>query len=357
MPKSRTPAGWGVVRDRAGAHEVDIRIGVERFRRSYPTKKLADEMLRELRRKKALGEIGVRAGDGPLYSEVIPRVLESYESQNLTPRTLASYKYDMTRVTAWWGERSIPETRRGDVEDWLRAMRKEKLSASTQRHALDRLSQVHAWALDHELIATLPCRVPRPSLSTVKPGPATPEDRLAVMLAAASPRGTATLLLAADAGLRRAEILGLSPEDVKLDSRVIRVMGKGRKERYLPVTTDRLWAALKSIDCDLQLGGSLTKLKHLARPAWKAAYPDLKRRQFPKLHQLRRRFTTRALGAPGAVADDVRRWLGHGDIRVTDRYNRERPPAVPESVRKALEGSGKTPGGHKPGKKKGTGRK
>ncbi len=336
--------GWGVIRPRQGGFEVDIRLGPERIRLSFPKRKLADEALRELQRRKALGRVGLPGyGPDPTYDELVPKLLESYDAAGHTARTIRSYHSEMKRVALYWQGRQVSETRRGDVERWINAMRAEGLAASTIRHRLDRLSQIHTWALDHELIPALPCRIPRPSLRESKPGPAVSEAALGAMLRVARGAARAALLLAADAGLRRAEILALEAGDVDLWAGTIRVHGKGGKIRTVPILTPRLRGALRGLpetEGPLLRARSREQLERICRPAWAAGSHGE-----PRFHELRRRFATVALGA-GAIADEVRVAMGHTNLAVTGRYDRERPATWARAVRDAL--GGKSPDGHRP---------
>jgi site-specific recombinase XerC len=50
-----------------------------------------------------------------------------------------------------------------------------------------------------------------------------------------SRRDTAIILLLVDTGMRRAEFVGMTLDDVDLDQRIVWVLGKGRRPRALPI--------------------------------------------------------------------------------------------------------------------------
>ena len=50
-----------------------------------------------------------------------------------------------------------------------------------------------------------------------------------------SRRDTAIILLLVDTGMRRAECVGMTLDDVDLDQRIVWVLGKGRRPRALPI--------------------------------------------------------------------------------------------------------------------------
>lgn len=99
--------GWGKIKKFGTGYMVGIYLGPERFRRVYPTKELASDTLKELRRKRALGDVGILGpgGRGPRYSDVLPKLQESYRSRELTPRTLGSYLGELKALGGWAGHR------------------------------------------------------------------------------------------------------------------------------------------------------------------------------------------------------------------------------------------------------------
>lgn len=355
--KGRKPASirrWGVTRPRGELWQIDVYIGAERVRQSFPTKALAEEALLALQRRKALGRLGIPAltAAGITYQRIGEQVETSMASANYTAATLNTYRRGLTRVLEHWAEREVARTTRPDVEEWIRDLRAQGLAPISINLLLIMLNKVHRWAVEAEILEAPPCRLPRLLEGDRKPGPATSEDALDRMLAAAkTPRVRAALLLAADAGLRKDELRRLEADDVDLLASRIRVLGKGRKLRYLPIPTRRLRLAIEAVlaahgASGRLLGcGSATSLYRLVRPAWEAAYG---KGRHPRFHDLRRRFVTRALDAPDAVADNVRRLAGHRSLATTDRYNQERPAPVPESVRISLEGPREAPAGHQP---------
>ena len=50
-----------------------------------------------------------------------------------------------------------------------------------------------------------------------------------------SRRDTAVILILVDTGMRRAECVGMTLDDVDLDQRIVWVLGKGRRPRALPI--------------------------------------------------------------------------------------------------------------------------
>ena len=80
----------------------------------------------------------------------------------------------------------------------------------------------------------------RPPIIPEQPVPVVPEDGLRRLPATCAGksfedrRDTALILLLVDVGPRRAELMGLTVDDVDFDLDVLLVLGKGRRERALP---------------------------------------------------------------------------------------------------------------------------
>lgn len=132
-------------------------------------------------------------------------------------------------------------------------------------------------------------------------------------------------------GLRVSELCGLLAEDLSPDEQVVRVRGKGRKERIVPIgqpamlAIEAYWAALPFLP-----GGDLPVF--YARPKTdKPVYPALVQMRLkrylvaagldPELtpHKLRHSYATHLLDA-GADLRSVQELLGHAHLATTQIY-------------------------------------
>jgi len=160
------------------------------------------------------------------------------------------------------------------------------------------------------------------------------------LLEAASARGIrdrALLELLYAAGLRVSEAIGLDREDLSLDGAFVRVIGKGDKERLVPigeVSIDHLHAWLDGPRPELLArhhvapvrGGPLfvgDRGRRLARQqAWAAVTAAAARAGFSgrvSPHTLRHSFATHLLEG-GADLRVVQELLGHASISTTQLY-------------------------------------
>ncbi|MDO8518766.1 MAG: tyrosine recombinase XerC [Deltaproteobacteria bacterium] len=147
-----------------------------------------------------------------------------------------------------------------------------------------------------------------------------------------SRRDRAVLELLYSCGLRVSELVGLNLLSLDLDNRLIRVMGKGSKERLVPVgqkATDRLKEYFELRSAVLlkgkespavflnQRGGRLTvrSIQRLLDTAIRKA--GLSKQISP--HVLRHTFATHLLNA-GADLRSIQELLGHASLSTTQKY-------------------------------------
>lgn len=164
--------------------------------------------------------------------------------RNLSPDTIEQRRYCIERTVAGLGPVSIFDA----TADQLAAIiDRRDLTAKSQYGWISHLHMFYAWAIREELTTTDPTvKLDRPRLPRYCPRPISDAD---LHLAITSADGTvrAWLTLAAYAGMRCAEIGQLEASDVMIDDGLIRVFGKGRRERIIPLHPS-IVAELRKID-------------------------------------------------------------------------------------------------------------
>jgi integrase len=141
-------------------------------------------------------------------------------------------------------------------------------------------------------------------------------------------RRTALMLrLAAEAGLRRAEVAQVNTRDVRGDvgSRQLLVHGKGGKERLVPIT-DELAAAIAAGGAGHTLGLAAVgwlfpsdKGHGHVTPATVGEVCSAALGPGTTMHQLRHRFASRAYRGTRNLRA-VQELLGHANVSITERY-------------------------------------
>jgi site-specific recombinase XerD len=165
------------------------------------------------------------------------------EAENKSPRTVLNYRDTLELLTRWLVDNNRPTDPRDITTETLRGWLAELVatrSASTARTRWTGLRAFWAWAAVEGEVESNP-------MLDVKP-PAVPEvlvemltaEQLRDLLAACEgprmvdKRDLALVLLYADTGARLSEIVGAEVDDLDLRGRVLRIMGKGRRQRVVP---------------------------------------------------------------------------------------------------------------------------
>ena len=253
------------------------------------------------------------------------------------PRTVDAYRRDLAQLSAWRGG-SVAQATTEELERWLAEMRAAGLAPST---AARRVAAVRSFFRHQMLLGVrddnpaaalqLPRRA-RTLPRTLSPSEA---ERLIEAANGTSPRSMrdrALVELMYGAGLRVSEATGLHRRSVDLDDRIVRALGKGSKERIVPlgrpaVEALRRYIAMGRPHLDRRTrpelflnarGGPLTRAGAfliLRRLAEKAGLEPL--RVHP--HLLRHSFATHLLEG-GADLRSVQEMLGHADLSTTELY-------------------------------------
>lgn len=139
-------------------------------------------------------------------------------------------------------------------------------------------------------------------------------------------RDLAALLLLYGPGLRRSEVRTLKLSDVNLTERWLRVLGKGRKTREVPLPQGCVVALRAYLACRagndnpyFLAGRGLQPLgeRTLGRIVARASLRTMGRHATP--HQLRHSFATHLL-QDGANLREIQQLLGHAQLTTTQRY-------------------------------------
>jgi integrase/recombinase XerC len=156
-------------------------------------------------------------------------------------------------------------------------------------------------------------------------------------------RDRAILELLYSSGIRVGELVGLNLNQLDLDLGIVKVMGKGRKERIVPVGSK----AVEALKAYLEKRGVLTGEEPLfvnsrggrltARSVGRLIKKYTKRSGiFRKIspHTLRHSFATHLLDA-GADIREIQEMLGHASLSTTQRYIHLSPGKLMEVYDKA----------------------
>jgi integrase/recombinase XerD len=157
--------------------------------------------------------------------------------------TVLAYRRDLTSYEVWLAERgrALVDVTEADVEDYVAELRGSGRQASSVARALSVVRSLHRFLVDEGTAASDPTgdvAAPRVPQGIPK---ALSEDEVNQLLAAvtgldaAARRDRALLEVLYGTGVRISEAVGLRLGDVDLDAHTMLVLGKGSKERIVPV--------------------------------------------------------------------------------------------------------------------------
>lgn len=157
--------------------------------------------------------------------------------------TVAAYRRDLASYEAWLAERGVPlaDVTDADVEAYVGFLRASGRRPTSVARALSAVRSLHRFLVDEGALPADPTfEVASPRVPQGIPKALT-EDEVTTLLEAvtgddpAARRDRALLEVLYGTGLRISEAVGLRLGDVDLDGHTMRVLGKGSKERIVPV--------------------------------------------------------------------------------------------------------------------------
>ena len=257
----------------------------------------------------------------------------------LSGNTLNAYRTDLAAFEAWLGKKSLTleAASRAEVLGYLAANVRQGLSPRSSARRLSTLRRFYRYLLREGLIQDDPTSdVRSPSLG--RPLPKAVTEASVEKLLAAPPNTTlgvrdrAMLETMYASGLRVSELVALALNELDLTTGLVRVTGKGGKERIVPLgdeATGRLGEYLQTARPSL-LGEHKSGAVFLTRrgqPMTRQAFWQLIKRYSALAgidsslspHSLRHAFATHLLNH-GADLRSVQMLLGHADLSTTQIY-------------------------------------
>ncbi|HJV66313.1 MAG TPA: site-specific tyrosine recombinase XerD [Geomonas sp.] len=252
--------------------------------------------------------------------------------------TVTAYSRDLTRYLGFLGERAPEDVRPGDVAAYLAKLKAEGISPRSRARALSALRMLHRFLVAEEYCDTNPTsiieapkgilRLPAVlSAREVEALLASPLDTGALEL-----RDKAMLELLYATGLRVSELVGLKTGEVNVAAGYLMTIGKGDKERLVPMGE----SACRAVDRYLQeardellkerssqrlfltrLGAGMTRQSFWNIIKKRALQAGVRSSISP--HTLRHSFATHLL-ENGADLRSVQIMLGHADLSSTQIY-------------------------------------
>ncbi len=269
--------------------------------------------------------------------EWVDAFLLQLQNKNFSPMTIKSYRADLEEFLSFCAQRNIREVSQfssTNIRSFLAALQTQKNpSRNTMLRKIASLRSFAAYLLEQGELLQNPFKLlPAPKREKILPKFLTVPETEQLLDTAAhtkmAPRDRALFELMYSSGLRRSEVVGLKISDVDFFNGIVKVFGKGSKERLVPVTDEALAAIKDYLACRKnpqsqealflnRNGKPLTGdgLAYIFKNTAIAAH--LVRKVTP--HSLRHSFATHLLNN-GCDLRSLQEMLGHKSLAATQVY-------------------------------------
>jgi integrase/recombinase XerD len=276
----------------------------------------------------------------PGEQALIDRFLDAiWMESGLSQNSLSAYGADLTSFSAYLNKNAsdLPSADHASLLNYM-AERSDRVSARTSARSLSSLRRFYRWLLREELVKSDPsASIKSPRLNRTLPGSLTEQEVEALLTSpdtaqAYGLRDRAMLELMYDSGLRVSEFFCLELGQIDVHQVVIKILGKGNKERLVPVgeqAIDSLADYMKAGRHELVTHTKSSHLflsKHGTGMSRQAFWQLIKRharlagiRTTVSPHTLRHAFATHLLNH-GADLRTLQMLLGHADLSTTQIY-------------------------------------
>lgn len=254
---------------------------------------------------------------------------------NYSKNTINSYENDLNKFEEYYKNKDLLKITSKDIEKYIQTL--SDLAPTTVSHNISSLKTFYSYFLKQVRISNNPTDgIKSPKLGIHLPTYLTIDEVNKLLdievTDAFSSRNKAILELMYATGLRISEVISLEFKNVDYDECIIRVMGKGSKERIVPVNDyaikylkeyiDNYRPELVKNDINNYIflnnhGRMLTRQGIFKMIKNYAALKNIKKTIGP--HTLRHTFATHLL-ENGADLRVIQELLGHSDISTTQIY-------------------------------------
>ncbi len=258
--------------------------------------------------------------------------------RNVSPHTLRGYLSDLEQLSAFLGDKELSAVDHQTLRRFIAHLMQGEVKKSSIARKLSAIRAFFKYLNREGVLTSNPARlVATPRREKRLPGVLTADDALRLMESPSAKkpaddnamlRDRAVLETLYSTGIRASELIGMNRDDIDGNDSLIRVRGKGRRERIVPIGS-------KALDA---INAYLTRSSRIAETAAIFTGPSGKRltartvqrilenhrkqlglRQKASPHTLRHSFATHLLES-GADLRAIQELLGHASLSTTQRY-------------------------------------
>lgn len=255
--------------------------------------------------------------------------------RKLSKNTIQSYQDNLNRFEDFIEGKSIQKIKRDDIENYLKF--NDTMAEKSRAHYLTVIRNFYQFLVYEDLIDHNPCEtIKMPKITKKLPNYLTEEEITKLLSFPLNTpfdyRNKAMLELLYATGIRVSELVNLKLNNIHLDEDLIRVLGKGSKERLSPISSIcekylRIYidkyrnALLKSKNSEYlfinNFGNPISRQGFFKNLKTIAKEQGIEKEISP--HTLRHSYATHLL-SNGADLRIIQELLGHSDISTTEIY-------------------------------------
>jgi len=258
--------------------------------------------------------------------------------KNVSPHTERSYLSDLEQFYDFLGERELAAADHQMLRQFIAHLLKLGVGKASIARKLSALRAYYKYLNRQGIMETNPAKlVATPRREKRLPAVLTADDAQRLMEAPSAgdsgegddlARDRAILETLYSTGIRVSELIGINREDIDNNERLVRIRGKGRKERIVPIGRKAL-EAIDAYAADRGTGADPAAVftgpggKRLTARTVQRILAKYKKQlgltQKASPHTLRHSFATHMLES-GADLRSIQELLGHASLSTTQRY-------------------------------------
>jgi integrase/recombinase XerC len=287
----------------------------------------------------------------------IDRFLRHLEvEKNVSPHTLRNYRIDLEQLAEFLGDRDPAGIDHQDLRRFLAHLVDRRARKSTIARKLAAVRSLYKYLNREGIVHRNPARlVATPKQDKRLPLVLTVDDALRLLNAPRDNgetglRDRAVIETLYSTGIRASELIGIDHDDINRHDRLIRIRGKGRKERIVPVGQKALdaidaYGAVKRRSAGEPAVFTNPSGKRLTARTVQRIVGTYRKiagiSQGASPHTLRHSFATHLLES-GADLRSIQELLGHASLSTTQRYTHLNLDSLMETYDKAHPRARKT---------------
>lgn len=261
--------------------------------------------------------------------------------RGLSPHTIEAYTHNLADFASHLLHSAHPksptEVTKEDIESFLVELYERRTTASTQARTLSALRAYFKFLIIKDEINDSPAQyISAPKTARTLPDTLSVAeiDAMIDSISPATPSGhrdRAIIEMLYSCGLRASELTSLTLSNIFWKDGIVRVIGKGNKQRLVPISGEAMRQLKLYLECRSQIassdsgdrlflnlrGGGLTRMSIFNVVTRAARDAGITKSVSP--HTLRHSFATHLLEG-GADIRQVQELLGHEDITTTEIY-------------------------------------